>query len=457
MNKKLLLQILAILAITFQYQTTKAQQNALDFDNVDDEVIGANASATIANATAMSLSFWVYPTNANITFPDFDGFAGFRNNTNADFYIVQHLALGVEARFRNSAGTNYDIVVSNLVLNTWQHYVMTYNGSTLTLYRNGISVGSTPATGTITSTSQTLYMGNLDYQGTNFYHKGKLDEVSLWNKALTAQEVTCIFNNHIDASDPNLKLYYKFNQGITNGNNATINTVTNSLAGYSGTMAGFAKTGTTSNFVGGVVKGTVDSVSICSGETVTFGSLNITQAGNYIQAFPTASICDSIVELQVAVNNISLSVQQNTTTLTSAQAGGTYQWYNCNTNTPIANAVQQAFSPTANGSYSVIVTLGTCSDTSNCIQFTTAGINEINTIEASVYPNPFRNSIEMKFDVMQHNAELSVMDISGRIIFSKKMDAIKSVSVETENWNAGTYFVELKSEEGMLRRKLIKE
>lgn len=457
MNKKLLLQILAILAISFQYQTTNAQQNALDFDNIDDQITVANASATIANSTAMSLSFWVYPTNANINFPDFDGFAGFRNNTNADFYIIQHLALGVEARFRNSAGTNYDIVVSNLVLNTWQHYVMTYNGTTLTLYRNGISVGSTPATGSISSTTQAFYMGNLDYQGTSFYHKGKLDEVSLWNKALSAQEVTCIYNNHIDAADPNLKLYYKFNQGITNGNNATINTVTNSLTGYAGTMVGFAKTGTTSNFVPGVVKGTVDSVSICSGETVTFGSLNITQAGNYIQAFPTTSICDSIVELQVTVNNLSLSVQQNTTTLTSAQAGATYQWYNCTTNSPIPNAIQQAYSPTANGSYSVIVTLGTCSDTSNCIQFTTAGINEINTIEASVYPNPFSNYLEVKFESMQHNAELNIMDISGRVIFNNKMESAKSVSVLTDNWKAGAYFIELKTDEGMLRRKLIKD
>ena len=85
-----------------------------------------------------------------------DGFAGFRNNSNADFYLLQLSSTNVEARFRNSVGTNFDIVFTGLNVNQWNHFVSTYNGSPITLYHNGVSVGSTPANGTINTTTQAL-------------------------------------------------------------------------------------------------------------------------------------------------------------------------------------------------------------------------------------------------------------------------------------------------------------
>jgi hypothetical protein len=457
MLKKLLNPLAAIIILYLIPMTGFSQQNALDFDNVDDQITVANASAAIANSTNISLSLWVYPTNTNITFPDYDGFAGFRNNTTADFYMVQHIATSVEARFRNSAGTAFDVIFSNLSINTWQHLVLIYNGSTLTLYKNGLSVGSVAASGTITSTTETFYMGNLIYQGTNFFLKGKLDEVSLWNKALTSQEVTCIYNNHIDPSDPNLKLYYKFNQGVANGNNSGVATLQNTVTGYPGTMLAFAKTGTSSNFVPGVIKGTVDSASICPGETLSFGTLNITQSGNYIQAFQTASVCDSIVELKVTVASINLSVGQTSTVLTSAQAGGTYQWIDCNNgNAPVANAIQQSFAPPSSGSYAVIITLGaSCSDTSNCISFTT-GIDEWNTIDAAVYPNPFHNEVSVKL-MNAAKAEITVSDIAGRIIYLTQSDQQQNISISSADWKAGSYLLKVKTDAGMLRKKLVKE
>ena len=58
-------------------------ENALYFDNIDDHVTAPNASATIANINAISMTMWIYPQNAAPAFPDYDGFGGFRNNSNA--------------------------------------------------------------------------------------------------------------------------------------------------------------------------------------------------------------------------------------------------------------------------------------------------------------------------------------------------------------------------------------
>ena len=101
-------------------------QNALDFDGVNDYVDAPNASALVANSTTISMSMWVYPKSNSSGYPDFDGYAGIRNEVNADFYILQLNSNNIEARFRNSSGTPYTISANNLVtLHSWNHLVLT--------------------------------------------------------------------------------------------------------------------------------------------------------------------------------------------------------------------------------------------------------------------------------------------------------------------------------------------
>jgi hypothetical protein len=228
-------------------------QNALHFDGIDDHVILSNGSAQIANATGISLSVWVYPTNAGSAWPDFDGFGGFRNDANADFYLCQLSSTNVEARFRNSSGTTFDINSATLVLNTWQHFLLTYNGTQLSLYRNGVLLNSVPATGTITNATVPLYIGKLVYSVNNFNYLGKIDEFGLWARALSAAEVAALYSGVVNTADPQLKLYYKFDQGVANGNNVGVNTLIDSKGNGNGMLMNFALTGTTSNWVDGLL------------------------------------------------------------------------------------------------------------------------------------------------------------------------------------------------------------
>ena len=84
MKLRYALPLSLILPFTGQAQT----QNALDFDGVDDQVIVSNAGSLVTGSTAYSMTLWVKPRNANPVFPDFDGFAGFRDDVGADFYIT---------------------------------------------------------------------------------------------------------------------------------------------------------------------------------------------------------------------------------------------------------------------------------------------------------------------------------------------------------------------------------
>ena len=191
-----------------------------------------NASSLIVNSTTFSMSAWVYP-QANPA--AHAGIMGFRNDTDADFYLLQlQNSNNVEARFRNSAGTNFDIVGSNLLdLNQWQHLTFTYDGSNTYLYKNGVLVSSTPANGVITQISQSFKVGALDWGVTGFYMNGALDEIRLWNATLSPSTISNWMCNEITTLHPNynnLAGYWRLNEGVgtttadlsLNGNNGML-------------------------------------------------------------------------------------------------------------------------------------------------------------------------------------------------------------------------------------------
>ena len=72
-------------------------------------------------------------------------------------------------------------------LNTWTHLAATWDGAMLRLYVNGVPAGSTPVTGTLaTSTGPLRIGGNGIWKE---YFKGLIDEVRVYDHALSAQEI----------------------------------------------------------------------------------------------------------------------------------------------------------------------------------------------------------------------------------------------------------------------------
>ena len=205
----------------------------LEFNSAtQDYVQMSNASSVIANKIAFSMSAWVYP-QANPS--AHSGIMGFRNNTDADFYLLQlQNSNNVEARFRGSSGVNYDIVGSNLLdFNQWQHIAFTYDGSYIRLYKDGVLVDSSAATGIIGQNTLPLQLGKLDWGTTGFYMTGRLDEIRLWDVALSQTEINNWMCIPLDLTHPNynnLMGYWRLNDGqgtiaydqTANGNNGTL-------------------------------------------------------------------------------------------------------------------------------------------------------------------------------------------------------------------------------------------
>ena len=206
----------------------------LDFNSAtQDYVQMSNASSVITNKIAFSMSAWVYP-QANPS--AHSGIMGFRNNTDTDFYLLQlQNSNNVEARFRNSSGVNYDIVGSNLLdFNQWQHIAFTYDGSYIRLYKDGALVDSSAANGIIIQNTLPLQLGKLDWGNTGFYMTGRLDEIRLWDVALSQTEINNWMCIPIDLTHPNynnLMGYWRMNDGLgttatdlsVNANNGILN------------------------------------------------------------------------------------------------------------------------------------------------------------------------------------------------------------------------------------------
>ncbi|MBC8095007.1 MAG: immunoglobulin domain-containing protein, partial [Akkermansiaceae bacterium] len=73
----------------------------------------------------------------------------------------------------------------------WYHVAMTYNGSELSLYVNGVLDRSEPLTGPIITTAQPLIIGGSVPGPWDF--NGRVDELSLYHRALNSNEIAGIF------------------------------------------------------------------------------------------------------------------------------------------------------------------------------------------------------------------------------------------------------------------------
>lgn len=95
----------------------------------------------------------------------------------------------------NSAGGGTDFASSTTFVQTgvWYHIVATHDGANIRLYVNGQLEGTGTATFPIDYGTTPLYLGTAAVPFTGYF-SGVQDETSIYNRALTAQEVSAIYN-----------------------------------------------------------------------------------------------------------------------------------------------------------------------------------------------------------------------------------------------------------------------
>jgi Concanavalin A-like lectin/glucanases superfamily len=72
-------------------------------------------------------------------------------------------------------------------LNVWTHLAATYDGTTLRLFVNGAQTGSRAVSGALLTSTGVLRIGGNSLWGE--YFAGRIDEVRIYNRALTLAEI----------------------------------------------------------------------------------------------------------------------------------------------------------------------------------------------------------------------------------------------------------------------------
>ncbi len=172
---------------------------------------------------------------------------------------------GVPAFFPTGFGGQH-ISDYTMPLNEWTHVAATYDGTTSKIYING-SLNSTKTIGAAIPTNNFPLGISGDPGYPSFVFRGELDEVRVWNKALSLSEIQANKDCEIQTTSDCLVGNYHFNQGIGGADNSGVTTLTDASGnGNNGTLgSGYALTGTTSNWV---APGGVTSGQACSGSIV---------------------------------------------------------------------------------------------------------------------------------------------------------------------------------------------
>ena len=244
---------------------------------------------------------------------------------------------------------------------------------------------------------------------------GKLDDFGLFSRVLTLTEIQNLYQQGVQT-----------NQEFCNGA-----TVANLQPNTSSTVKWYASA------TGGT--------ELATSEVLTTG---------LYYATPVIGTCEG-ARTTVNVTTTSNATTQNAGVVTATEnaSGVTYQWYQCGTpNVLLTGETNQTYTPTANGDYYVQITKGTCVVSSVC-ETTLGNSNfEINS-GLSIYPNPSKGIFNIS---IQEDANVTVNDILGKVIYTKKVKAGNN-TIDISNYQSGMYLLNIINENGSVTKKLIKE
>jgi hypothetical protein len=99
----------------------------------------------------------------------------------------------------NVGGNNFILGNSGYLINTWYMFSVTFDGNTMKLFMNGSLVNSQTQTGNIQTGNIPLRFGMRE--GNFQYFNGKIDDIGIWNRALTQQEITNLYNASLSTVD----------------------------------------------------------------------------------------------------------------------------------------------------------------------------------------------------------------------------------------------------------------
>jgi hypothetical protein len=196
-----------------------ASTSSFSFDGVNDYFDLGNNNFGIDYNTTFSISAWVNPA-ATGTLEIFSKRLGVNPYTGYEL----RLQLSNQITLIIDDGANFisTLTTSGIGTGSWKHIVATYDGTGnkngINIYVDGGIVASTDTGTTITSTISNSAPAQIGARSGALFFNGKMDEVSIWDSALSSAAITEIaagpndLTSLTNASSSNLKAWYKMGE-----------------------------------------------------------------------------------------------------------------------------------------------------------------------------------------------------------------------------------------------------
>ncbi len=176
--------------------TTKSGKfgNALYFDGSDD-YINAGRGSSLDLTGNITVEAWVKPGRLEVAY-----LVKKASRDSTDGYELSLSKATGKAYFRvnqKTSGDTYKLFSNSSYPvdgNTWVHLAGVYNGSHVQIYFNGKLENSMSGPANISSNNDNLKIGGTD---DSRYFKGTIDEVIIWNRALSPEEINASYNSGV--------------------------------------------------------------------------------------------------------------------------------------------------------------------------------------------------------------------------------------------------------------------
>lgn len=171
--------------------------HSFDFDGVNDFIL--TGGLTIGNTFTFSLWFnhpsatpFIYLDTLFTTLNYYT--VGF--NGNFVFRLLNATTVNIFSADGRSNGESINGTVPTITAGTWNHVALTNDGTTAQVYFNGSPVTTTGVvTKTLDDLTNGIYIADHPTNGFITAYKGMIDEVSVWDSAISGDAITEIYNS----------------------------------------------------------------------------------------------------------------------------------------------------------------------------------------------------------------------------------------------------------------------
>jgi len=411
----------------------------LSFDGVDDYV-----NINIGTFTTQNLNytheFWFKTTSANSTIFNFSD-TGMPNS--GGFNKTIYLQNGNLVSYVYNGSANFITSTTTFNDDNWHHVTEIVSLSERSLYVDGTLIG------TDTSFSNQNF-GYIVLGASNItpgiYFEGEIDEVRIWNTALSIDDVNSTGNCQLEGDEANLLAYYQFNQGTDAEDNTSVTTLLDATTNvYNGNLINFGLTGNTSNWL--------------AGSPIGIAPIVTSQPQNQ-----TITETDDTVVFTVSATNVS-SYQWEVFFEDGDGEGGTWMPLDDSLTNPDVSGSTTNTLTISGDNLSFIVGLqfrvvmngtASCNVISNEVNVTdeTLSVSTVLINEVKVFPNPTTDNVKISLSKVQ-DFEISVYDLNGRLLLNSK-NRSDAFLLDLTSYQNGIYIIKTKIDQKEAINRVIK-